>query len=68
MDSDGKWKAIQYQEFVQKMKSNLATPEAMFDTVDKIVQATKSQGRSKADAVTAMRRVLIAPPAQMPVI
>lgn len=61
MDSDGKWKAIQYQEFVQKMKTNLATPDQMFDTIDKIVQATKAQGRSKADAVTAMRRVLISP-------
>jgi len=62
MDSDGKWKAIQYQEFVQKMKANLATPEAMFDAVKKIITATEQQGRSKADAVTAMRRVLISPP------
>lgn len=62
MDADGKWKVIHYQAFIQKMKANLVTPEQMFDTVDKIVQATKAQGRSKADAVTAMRRVLIAPP------
>ena len=62
MDSDGKWKAIQHQEFVQKMKANLTTPEAMFDAVKKIITATEQQGRSKADAVTAMRRVLISPP------
>lgn len=68
MDSDGQWKAIQYQEFVQKMKANLTSPEAMFEAIKKIVQATEAQGRSKADAVTAMRRVLIAPPVQMPTI
>ncbi len=62
MDSDGKWKAIQYQEFVQKMKVNAQSPEAMFDAVDKVVTATKAQGRSKADAVHAMRRILISTP------
>lgn len=65
MDSDGKWRAIQYQEFVQKMKTNLATPEAMFDAIEKVVVATKTQGRSKSDAVSAMRRILISPPTQV---
>lgn len=65
MDSDGKWKAIQYQEFTQKMKTNLATPEAMFDAIKKVVVATETQGRSKADAVSAMRRILISPPTQV---
>lgn len=66
MDTDGKWKAIQYQEFVQRQKASLSSPDAMFDTIEKIVVATKQQGRSKADAVVAMRRVLIAPPLLMP--
>lgn len=61
IDADGKWKAIQYQEFAQKQKAALTSPDAMFDVIEKIVVATKQQGRSKADAVVAMRRVLISP-------
>ena len=62
MDSDGKWKAVQYQEFVQKMKTNLATPEAMFDAIDKVVMAVKAGVRTKAESIPAMRRILVAPP------
>ena len=62
MDSDGRWKAIQYQKFGEMQKTALSTPDAMFDAIEKIVTATKQQGRSKGDAVVAMRRVLIAPP------
>lgn len=59
MDQSGNWKASQYQEFIQYAKANLKSPDEMFNAVDMIVQATKAQGRSKADAVSAMRRVLI---------
>lgn len=61
MDVDGKWKVIHYQKFIEKMRSAFTTPEAMFEAIKKIVTATEQQGRSKADAVSAMRRVLISP-------
>lgn len=60
-DLDG-WKAINYEEFIRLQKSNLDTPEKMFAAVKAIIAATESQGRSKSDAIVAMRRVLIAPP------